>query len=196
MWLAMWYNTSLSDLSVSRFFSEDRCLNRYNILFAISWIEDCMELHFKYVEYQTLAHLSYSSCVSLTSRCAARAQRFLSVRVLISDSSNNQGNYCSYTIMNELSITLKPWAGFLAFMSTKIYAWPLPEDIRCYLNHHCSQNLYCLWATCRRWFVAVQTRSKLSCVLHFLSSLLWVRSLMLPSRSSPIRLPSAQARYS
>ena len=61
-------------------------MNRYNISFAISWVEDCLELNFEYVDYQTLAHLSYSSCVCLTSVRAARAQRFLSVRVLISDS--------------------------------------------------------------------------------------------------------------
>ena len=62
-------------------------MNRCNISFAISRIEDCLELNFKYVDYQTLAHLSYSSCVCLTSVRAARAQRFLSVRVLISDST-------------------------------------------------------------------------------------------------------------
>ena len=68
-------------------FSEDRCLNRCNISFAISRVEDCLELNFKYVDYQSLAHLSYSSCVCLTFVRAARAQRFLSVRVLISDST-------------------------------------------------------------------------------------------------------------
>ena len=61
-------------------------MNRCNISFAISRVEDCLELNFKCVDYQTLAHLSYSSCVCLTSVLAARAQRFLSVRVLISDS--------------------------------------------------------------------------------------------------------------
>ena len=64
-------------------------MNRCNISFAISRVEDCLELNFKYVDYQTLAHLSYSSCVCLTSVRAARAQRFLSVRVLISDSTGN-----------------------------------------------------------------------------------------------------------
>ena len=63
-------------------------MNRCNISFAISRVEDCLELNFKYIDYQTLAHLSYSSCVCLTSVHAARAQRFLSVRVLISDSSS------------------------------------------------------------------------------------------------------------
>ena len=58
-------------------------MNRCNISFDISRVEDCLELNFKYVDYQTLAHLSYSSCVCLTSVHAARAQRFLSVRVLI-----------------------------------------------------------------------------------------------------------------
>ena len=62
-------------------------MNRCNISFAISRVEDCLELNFKYVDYQTLAHLCYSSCVWLTSVRAARAQRFLSVRVLISDST-------------------------------------------------------------------------------------------------------------
>ena len=62
-------------------------MNRCNISFAISRVEDCLELNFKYIDYQTLAHLSYSSCVCLTSVRAARAQRFLSVRVLISDST-------------------------------------------------------------------------------------------------------------
>ena len=64
-------------------------MNRCNISFAISRVEDCLELNFKYVDYQTLAHLSYSSCVCLTSVRAARAQHFLSVRVLISDSTCN-----------------------------------------------------------------------------------------------------------
>ena len=61
-------------------------MNRCNISFAISRVEDCLELNFKYVDYQTLAHLSYSSCACLTSVRPIRAQRFLSVRVLISDS--------------------------------------------------------------------------------------------------------------
>ena len=62
-------------------------MNRCNISFAISRVEDCLELNFKYVDYQTLAHLSYSSCVYLTSVRTARAQRFLSVRVSVSDST-------------------------------------------------------------------------------------------------------------
>ena len=70
-------------------------MNRCNISFAISRVEDCLELNFKYVDYQTLAHLSYSSCVCLTSVRAARAQRFLSVRVLISDSI-----YCMFIRAN------------------------------------------------------------------------------------------------
>ena len=68
-------------------------MNRCNISFAISRVEDCLELNFKYIDYQTLAHLSYSSCVCLTSVRAARAQHFLSVRVLISDSIH--GCLCS-----------------------------------------------------------------------------------------------------
>ena len=58
-------------------------MNSCNISFAISRIEDCLELNFKYADYQALGHLSYSSCVCLTSVHAARAQRFISVRVLI-----------------------------------------------------------------------------------------------------------------
>ena len=62
-------------------------MNGCNISFAIAWVEDYLELNFKYVDYQTLAHLSYGSCVCLTSVRVAMAQRFLSVRVLISDST-------------------------------------------------------------------------------------------------------------
>ena len=62
-------------------------MNRRNILFAISRVEDCLELNFKYADYQTLGHLSYSSCVCLTSVRAARAQCFLSVQVLINVST-------------------------------------------------------------------------------------------------------------
>ena len=84
----MQYDILLSELSASRFFffSEDRYLNRCNSSFAISRVEDYLELNFKYVDYQTLAHLSYSSCVCLTSVHATRVQRFLSVRVLINAS--------------------------------------------------------------------------------------------------------------
>ena len=64
---------------------KDRCLNRCNISFAISRVEDCLELNFKYVDYQTLAHLSYSSSWPL---CTQKGRNvFLSVRVLISDST-------------------------------------------------------------------------------------------------------------
>ena len=74
IWLAMRYKRLLSDLSASRFFffSKDRCLNRCNISFAKSRVEDCLELNFKDAGYQTLAHLSYSSCVCLTSVHATR----------------------------------------------------------------------------------------------------------------------------
>ena len=67
-------------------FSKDKCLNRCNILFAKSQVEDCLELNLKHVDYQTLAHLSYSSCVCWTSVHATRAQCFLSVGVSISGS--------------------------------------------------------------------------------------------------------------
>ena len=68
------------------FFSEDRCLNGCNVSFAVSQIEDCLELNFRYVDYQTLAHLSCSSCVYWISARATRAQRFLSVGESISAS--------------------------------------------------------------------------------------------------------------
>ena len=32
-------------------FPENRCLNRCNVLFAESWVEDCLELNFRYVDY-------------------------------------------------------------------------------------------------------------------------------------------------
>ena len=95
IWLVMWYNTWLSHLSTSRiFFSKDRCLNRCNIPFAKSLVEDCLELNFKYVDYQTLAHLSCNSYVCWTSEHATRVQRFLSVQASISPSSS----ICSYSI--------------------------------------------------------------------------------------------------
>ena len=34
--------------------SEDRCLNRCSISFAKSCVENCLELNFKYVDYQCL----------------------------------------------------------------------------------------------------------------------------------------------
>ena len=83
IWLAMRYNTLLSDLSTSRFFFfRGEVLELINISSAISRVEDCLELNFKYAHHQTLAHLPYSSCVCLKSVRATRAQRFLSVRVL------------------------------------------------------------------------------------------------------------------
>ena len=59
-----------------------------NVSFAE--VEDCLELNFRYVDYQTLAHLSYSSYVCWISVCAARAKRFLSVRVSINASKPDQ----------------------------------------------------------------------------------------------------------
>ena len=78
-------------------------MNRCNISFAISRVEDCLELNFKYIDYQTLAHLSYSSCVCLTSVRTARVQRFLSVRVLISDST------CVLALDSSPQQTVFPW---------------------------------------------------------------------------------------
>ena len=49
--------------------------------FAKSRVEDCLELNFRYVDYQTLAYLSYSSYVCWISVRATRAKRFISVRV-------------------------------------------------------------------------------------------------------------------
>ena len=62
-------------------------MNGCNVSFAVSQIEDCLELNFRYVDYQTLAHLSCSSCVYWISARATRAQRFLSVRESISAST-------------------------------------------------------------------------------------------------------------
>ena len=61
-------------------------MNRCNILFAISRVEECLELNFKYVDYQTLVQLSYSSCSCLTSVRPTRTQCFFSVGVLINAS--------------------------------------------------------------------------------------------------------------
>ena len=51
-------------------FSEERCLNGCNVSYAVSQIEDCLELNFRYVDYQTLAYLS---CI-LVSTGSLRAQ--------------------------------------------------------------------------------------------------------------------------
>ena len=59
-------------------------MNGCNVSFAESGVEDCLELNFKYVDYQSLAYLSYSSCVCWISVRATKAQRFLSVRESIS----------------------------------------------------------------------------------------------------------------
>ena len=86
IWLATRYNTRLSHLSTNRiFFSNDRCLNRCNISFAKSWVEDCLELNFKHIAHQTLAHLSCNFYVCWTSGGATRA-RFLSVQASVGPS--------------------------------------------------------------------------------------------------------------
>ena len=64
-------------------------MNGCNVSFAVSQIEDCLELNFRYVDYQTLAHLSCSSCVYWISARATRAQHFLSVRESISASMSD-----------------------------------------------------------------------------------------------------------
>ena len=66
-------------------------MNGCNVSFAVSQIEDCLELNFRYVDCQTLAHLSCSSCVYWISARATRAQRFLSVRESISASTGEIG---------------------------------------------------------------------------------------------------------
>ena len=80
-------------------------MNRCNISLAISRVEHCLELNFKYVDYQTLACLSYSSCVCLTSVHATRVQCFLCVRVLISASSTfklgRNDQKCMYCISSK-----------------------------------------------------------------------------------------------
>ena len=43
------------------FYLREQMLERESL--AKSWVEDCLELNFRYVDYQTLAHLSYGSCV-------------------------------------------------------------------------------------------------------------------------------------
>ena len=40
-------------------FSKNRCLNRCNVLFAESRVEYCLELNFRYVDYQPLAVLQF-----------------------------------------------------------------------------------------------------------------------------------------
>ena len=49
-------------------------MNESNISFAKSQVEDCLELNFKYADYQTLAYLFYSSSVCSVSASATRAQ--------------------------------------------------------------------------------------------------------------------------
>ena len=70
-------------------FFQGRCFNGSNISFAKSLVEECWELNFKCANYQTLAYLSYNSCVCWISARATRVQRFLSVRVSISASNFN-----------------------------------------------------------------------------------------------------------
>ena len=51
-------------------------------------VEDSLVLKFKYVDYQTLAHLSSSSYVCRTSAHARKEQRFLSIQASISASTS------------------------------------------------------------------------------------------------------------
>ena len=85
-------------VSIESFFSKDMILNGCNSSFAKSWvyIEDCLQLNFKYVDYQTLAYSSYMCWISV---CATTAQPFLNVRVSISVSS-----MCSAAITQRLQL--------------------------------------------------------------------------------------------
>ena len=65
------------------FFSENRCMNGCNVLFAESRVEDCLELNFRYVDYQPLAHLSYSSYVRWRSVHETRVKCYSRVQVSI-----------------------------------------------------------------------------------------------------------------
>ena len=56
-------------------------LEHSDVLFAESWVEDCLELNFRYVDYQPLALLSYSSYVCW--RSVRRVEHYLRVRVSI-----------------------------------------------------------------------------------------------------------------
>ena len=49
----------------------------YLCLLNPGYVEDYLELNFKYVGYQTLAHLSCNSYVCWTSKHATGVQRFL-----------------------------------------------------------------------------------------------------------------------
>ena len=90
------------------FFSEDRCLNGCNVSFAVSQIEDCLELNFRYVDYQTLAHLSCNSCVYWISVRATRAQHFFSVRESISASTRfHSGQQLAWHLNNACHATVQ-----------------------------------------------------------------------------------------
>ena len=62
-------------------------MNRCSISFAKSRVEDCLELNFKYVDYQTLAHAPILQFLCLGDLCAHnKSATFLSVRASISSS--------------------------------------------------------------------------------------------------------------
>ena len=63
------------------FFSEDKCLNSCKSLFAESQTEDCLELNFKNIDYETLAYRYHSSYVCWTSARANTVHCLLSVQV-------------------------------------------------------------------------------------------------------------------
>ena len=69
------------------FFSENRYLNGCNVLLAESWVEDCLELNFSYLDYQPLVHLSYSFYVCWRFVRVTRVKHYLRVRVSINASS-------------------------------------------------------------------------------------------------------------
>jgi len=99
-------------------------LNGCNVSFAVSQIEDGLELNFRYVDYQTLAHLSCSSCVYWISARATRAQLFLSVRESISASIVDS------TLVLVIFATLVKKRK----VEIKMYIWLLEVRLKCFLD--------------------------------------------------------------
>ena len=75
------YNTWFSDLSAIRIFSKNKCINGCNVLFAQSRVEDCLELNFRYVDYQPLAVVQFTSQITSTSNKVGGG-RAMDVRLL------------------------------------------------------------------------------------------------------------------
>ena len=70
-------------------FSENGCLNGSNVSFAESRVEDCLELNFMHVNYQTLAHLILQFLCLLDLCARNKGETFLSVRVSINASTKH-----------------------------------------------------------------------------------------------------------